>query len=337
MLELGRGDHGLAVPAQQRRSAARGGWRRARTSRRRAAAAERRPRSAASSSRSASSSASRPRRCWPREPYARSSRPSRRKREVVAVRAVAGEAALEVGVDALGQLGGQRLGVGRLRARPVAQLDLALEPEAGGVLGEARAQPLDGRVAVGHQRDAVAGQLGVPGGQRGPRGAAGADRGQQRVALRERGARTRAVCRPGPATARRRPGPGASGAAPAPRGRAPAGRAGRPRPAAVPTLRPGCSTGAPSAFRRFGSPGLKPTEMSWRPELVLARQLQPRQLGAEAHHLALVGRPARAARAGEVDRLQQVRLAGAVTAGDDRQPRPQPHVRRFVASGSRAA
>ena len=31
--------------------------------------------------------------------------------EVVAVRAVAGEAALEVGVVALGQLGGQRLGV----------------------------------------------------------------------------------------------------------------------------------------------------------------------------------------------------------------------------------
>ena len=56
------------------------------------------------------------------------------------------------------------------------------------MLGVTRAQPLDGRRAVGHQRHAVAGELGVPGRQRARDGAAGADRGQQRVALRERGA-----------------------------------------------------------------------------------------------------------------------------------------------------
>ena len=44
-----------------------------------------------------------------------------------------------------------------------------------------------------------------------------------------------------------------------------------------------------------------------------------RGLRAEAHQLALVARARRAARAAEVDRLEQVRLAGAVGAVHDRQ------------------
>ena len=65
--ELGRGDHGLAVPAQQRRSRSRrvASSSHITSSSSSSGAA---PRSAASSSRSASSSASSPRRCWPREP-----------------------------------------------------------------------------------------------------------------------------------------------------------------------------------------------------------------------------------------------------------------------------
>src|SRR3954451_21866374 len=66
------------------------------------------------------------------------------------------------------------------------------------------------------------------------------------------------------------------------------------------------------------------------PEGVLARELEPRQLRAEAHDVALVRRPARAPRAGEVERLQEVRLAGPVAARDDGEPGPQPHVRRRV-------
>ena len=113
------------------------------------------------------------------------------------MRAVAGEAALEVAVDALGQLGGQRLGVRapssaagrRARPRPRGRAPPACSAKRG-------AQPLDG-LARGRPSARCRG-----GRARRPRpaarpatGAAGADRGEQRVALRERGARTRGACR----------------------------------------------------------------------------------------------------------------------------------------------
>ncbi len=79
--------------------------------------------------------------------------------EVVAMRPVAGEPALEVRVVAFGQFRLQRLG----RARSIPEIDLALKPEAGRMLGEPRAQPLDRPCPIGHQRHAVAGQLRVPG------------------------------------------------------------------------------------------------------------------------------------------------------------------------------
>ena len=213
--ELGRRDHGLAVAAQQRRRAARGGWRRARSSRRRAAAAARRRARRASSSRSASSSASRPEALLAARAVGAQLAALAAEGEVVAVRAVAGEAALEVGVDALGELGGQRLGVVGLRARPVAQLDLALQPEA-----LRRARRSAGAAARRSRRDRPsARRRGGP--ARRPRPAARrARRGRRgsRPAARCAGRarpRTRGACRRGPATARRRPGPGARGAAPA--------------------------------------------------------------------------------------------------------------------------
>ena len=54
------------------------------------------------------------------------------------------------------------------------------------MLREARPQLVDRRGAVRHERDAVAGQLGVPGRDRAAPGPAGADRGDEGVALRER-------------------------------------------------------------------------------------------------------------------------------------------------------
>jgi hypothetical protein len=51
--------------------------------------------------------------------------------------------------------------------------------------GEAFAQLLDGRRPIGHERYAVACQLAVPGRQRARTGAASANAGQQRIALRE--------------------------------------------------------------------------------------------------------------------------------------------------------
>jgi hypothetical protein len=77
---------------------------------------------------------------------------------------MAGEAAIEVGVEPLRQLGRELLGRARLRARSVGDLGLAGQAQAVRVLGEARAQLLDDGGAVSHQGDAVPGQLGVPGG-----------------------------------------------------------------------------------------------------------------------------------------------------------------------------
>ena len=227
---------------------------------------------------------------------------------------------------ALGQLRGERL----RRARPVAQLDLALEPEARGVLGEARAaaarRSRRGRPSA-RRRGAPAPRP-RPAARRARRGRRGS-RPAARCAARAP-PHTRGASRRGRATARPRPGRGARGAAPARRARARGGRAGRRTRAAGRPRPTSFSTAAPSARSRFGSPGLKPTRHLVAPERVLAHELEPRQLGAEAHDLALVRRPARAPGAGEVERLEQVRLAGAVAARDDREPRPQPHVRRLV-------
>ena len=71
----------------------------------------------------------------------------------------------------------------------------------------------------------------------------------------------------------------------------------------------------------------KPTVSSWSWPLVRDLTTTRVAVGAEAHQLALVARARRAAGAAEVERLEQVRLAGAVGAVDDRQPWPEPRVR----------
>ena len=102
------------------------------------------------------------------------------------MRAALGEAALEVGVQALGELLGQLLLVGRALDRALLQRGLAGQAEVGGRGGERRGQLLDGLRAVGAQRDAVPGDLAVPHRHRRARRAALADARDQRVALRER-------------------------------------------------------------------------------------------------------------------------------------------------------
>ncbi len=89
------------------------------------------------------------------------------QRQVVAVRAVPGEAALEVAVEALGQLGGELLRRRRPRPRAVAQL--ASRRAARGprrCAAEPSATSAIAALAVGAQRDRVAAELEVPGAER---------------------------------------------------------------------------------------------------------------------------------------------------------------------------
>ena len=105
--------------------------------------------------------------------------------EVVAVRAVAGEAALEVAVDALGQLGGERLGVLRpssaagsaSSASPSSPTSPACVAKRGRRRSTASARS---RISAIPWRASSASQAG----SEPAAGAAGADRGEQRVALR---------------------------------------------------------------------------------------------------------------------------------------------------------
>jgi hypothetical protein len=80
----------------------------------------------------------------------------------------------------------------------------------------------------------------------------------------------------------------------------------------------------------LGLAGLEADGDLVRAQLVLRAQHEPAHRRAEPQHLALVGRPARAARAREVHALEQVRLAGAVAARDHRQPRAEPQLRLLV-------
>ena len=171
------------------------------------------PRWSRSTSRSANRSARSATRCWPWEPYWRSAAAAVHQAEVVAMRSVGGEAALEVG---------------RRGARPApppgppasaaadrgrySRADGLGQAEQGPQLREPRRQQGHRLAPVGHQLDPVAGQLGVPGVQGGRAAGPGADPAEQRVALAQR-ARVRGP-RLGAARARPRPrtGPGGRGA-----------------------------------------------------------------------------------------------------------------------------
>ena len=69
-----------------------------------------------------------------------------------------------------------------------------------------------------------------------------------------------------------------------------------------------------------------------RPVAVAPVDLDPGRGRSEAHDLALVARPARAAGAAEVERLEQVRLAGAVRTRDHGEALAQRRLRLFVAA-----
>ncbi len=75
--------------------------------------------------------------------------------------------------------------VGGARAGTVVELRLAAQAELGGALGERLGEQRDRTGAVLAQRQRMAGQLTVPGGERRARRAAGADAREQGVALRE--------------------------------------------------------------------------------------------------------------------------------------------------------
>ena len=106
-------------------------------------------------------------------------------RELVAVGAVAGVAALEVGGEARLQLGYELMLLSRARARLVLDRQLALAAEPARLRGELLLEQLHGRGAVGAQRERAARQLPVPGGDRRARGRARANAAEQRVALRQ--------------------------------------------------------------------------------------------------------------------------------------------------------
>ena len=151
--------------------------------------------------------------------------------------------------------------------------------------------------------------------------AAGADPRDQRVALGQASARTRGGSPRAPATARPRTDRGARGATTG----APltsSSRSGRK------TLTSGRSATSSSRSTRravgphpLRLPGREADRQLVRAVLALGRDDDPRGAAPEADDLALVGGPAGAAGAAEVQRLDQVRLAGAVGPGDHRQAR----------------
>ena len=134
--------------------------------------------------------------------------------QVVPVGAVAGEAALEIGLEPLGQLARRALRLGGSRPRPVGRRPARRSrPSALARRANGSAISSIAARAVVHQRDAVARELGVPASQasRGrhvPRGSARSARFAGPAPARRGGGWPR-----GPATARRRTGRDGRGAA----------------------------------------------------------------------------------------------------------------------------
>src|SRR5438874_506101 len=96
------------------------------------------------------------------------------------------EAALQVRVDALGQLALKFGWVRRARARAVSGRRLTIEAK---LFGNARERACDrrhGRLSVAHQRDPITRELGIPGAERVSRSSPGADPRNQRISLGKR-------------------------------------------------------------------------------------------------------------------------------------------------------
>ena len=109
--------------------------------------------------------------------------PVAQQEQLVAVRAVTGEAAVQVGVEPLRELGGELLGRLGLGARAIAKRRGAEEPELGGDRREACVEVSDRAGTVVPQRDAVARELEVPG-RRGTRANRAPARSRASSALR---------------------------------------------------------------------------------------------------------------------------------------------------------
>ena len=209
--------------------------------------------------------------------------------ELVAVRAVAGEAALEVGLQPLRQLGGERLGRRRLRARPVARpraRPRGPSPAACSAKRGRSSSTAAARSAISAMpwRASSASHAGSePRPARPARIAATSALRWASAALYARRVAARAgrsarddLVEVG-AAQRRRAGDELE----------PVGQEHRHERAAR-RRRSAARPRAPSTRSRFGSPGWNPTLSSCALSGVLAAQLEPRELGAEAHALALV-------------------------------------------------
>ena len=290
------------------------------------------PRSSASTSRSASSSASSAEPLLAARAVGAQLAPVAAEREVVAVRAVAGEAALEVGRRRA------------RRARPPARPRSSPSSAAGSASSGSPSRPSARACAAnrGRRRSTTAGAVAPSArcrGGRARRPRPAASRGRRG----RRGSRATSALRWASAAAYARRVPARAGhsaattwsrcarrSAGAPEHELePVGqehRDQRPRRARRSAARRARRRRAAASPRRAGSrPRARAAAV-----VVLAPQLQPRHAARRSARLALVGGPARAAGAGEVERLEQVRLAGAVAAGDHGQPGPEPHLRRLV-------
>jgi hypothetical protein len=108
--------------------------------------------------------------------------PVAQDRKLVAMGPMARETALEVAVQALLQLRDELLLVLGTSAWPVFDARLAVAAKLAGTFGERLDQKLERLTTVLTQSERLAGQLTVPGGQRGPQGLLEGARTAQRVA-----------------------------------------------------------------------------------------------------------------------------------------------------------
>ena len=89
-------------------------------------------------------------------------------------------------------------------------------------------------------------------------------------------------------------------------------------------------SGAPLSSARFASLGRSVTLDLEVSPAELSRELDPSRLGAEAHQLRVVAAAGREALRTDVQRLEQVRLAGSVLADGQHQSRLESQLERGV-------
>ena len=289
------------------------------------------PRRSSSSSASPSSSASTARRCSPCEPKRAqvAVAPRARRGRRGAGRAPVVPRSRSRSSRALELLDARRLAL-------VAQLG-SRQAELAGPLGEARLQRGDRLVPAGDELGAERAHLLVPGRERLARGDALRDPPQRGVPLPDRGAVLGREAGP----ARREPAEHAVEVRPARRGAAlddhqPVGREDERRHLAAQLLgraQPRAVQRRPLAARRARA---SPRARAATPPRDAA-QRDPRRVAPEADQLRVGARPRREALRADVQRLEQVRLAGAVRPDHEHEPRLAARGRAARTSGSRVS